>query len=278
MALHTQTIEYRDGETALTGHLVWKDPGACDGNDASKGTDSRRCDKTADGHGDAVPLHGGHGILVVHGGAGLDDHARNRAARFAELGFVVFACDMYGDGVAGNRERIMACIAELRADRSILCRRAQAGIDVLASQANVSGRIAGVGYCFGGMTVLELARSGADLAGVASVHGTLDTKERAEADSIKSKILVCHGALDPHVPMTQVAAFTEEMNQARADWQLNVYGGAQHGFTHEKGMNVPGVAYHAQADARSAAAIQNFFSEIFGDGQSGGQVPLRQAR
>jgi dienelactone hydrolase len=277
MALNTRTIEYRDGETALTGELIWKESDTRVGNEASERTAPRRVDEIADGHGDAVPLHGRHSILVVHGGGGLDDHAKNRAARFAELGYVVFACDMYGDAVAGNRERIMACIAGLRSDPSVLVRRAQAGLDLLASQPNVVGRVAAVGYCFGGMTVLELARSGADLAGVVSVHGTLDTKQRADADSIKSKILVCHGALDPHVPMTQVAAFTEEMNQVRADWQLNIYGGAQHGFTHEKSMNVPGVAYHAQADARSSIAIQNFFTEIFGDDRSGELAHARQA-
>jgi dienelactone hydrolase len=273
MGLKTRTIEYRDGGTLLTGQLVWKDPDASGGKEDRGRGAAGGCDELTDGHGDAVPLRGGRGILVVHGGAGLDDHARGRAARFAELGFVVFACDMYGDGVAGDRGRVMARIAELRSDRSILCRRVRAGIDVLAAQPGVSAGIVAVGYCFGGMTVLELARSGAELAGVVSVHGTLDTKQRAAADSIRSKVLVCHGALDPHVPMTQVAGFTEEMNQARADFQLVIYGGAQHGFTHEKGMNVSGVAYHAQADMRSSIAIQSFFSEVFGlsgDGQSAG--------
>lgn len=250
MPLNSQTIEYRDGKTQLTGYLIW--------NDAS--TNKRP------------------GILVVHGGAGLDDHAKGRAARFAELGYIAFASDMYGTGIAGTRERIMACIAELRSDPAILRRRAQAGIDVLASHPSVDGRIAAVGYCFGGMTVLELARSGANLAGVVSVHGSLDTKHTAEPDSVKAKILVCHGALDRHVPMAQVTAFTDEMNQARADFQLTLYGGAQHGFTHEKGMNVPGVAYHAQADARSSIAIQNLFTELFGQSQFAGQAPARPAR
>jgi dienelactone hydrolase len=257
MALNTQTIEYRDGETLLTGQLVWKDLGARASEEGGAGKRT--------------------GILVVHGGAGLDDHAKDRAVRFADLGFVVFACDMYGNGIAGNRERIMARIAELRSDPSILCRRAQVGIDVLAARPGIDGRIAAVGYCFGGMTVLELARSGADLLGVVSVHGTLDTKQRSEIDSIRAKILVCHGALDPHVPMSQVTAFIDEMNQAHADFQLNVYGGAQHGFTHEKSMNVPGVGYHAQSDARSSVAIEDFLNEVFGDNQSAAQSPARRA-
>ncbi|OLB18650.1 MAG: hypothetical protein AUI12_06320 [Acidobacteria bacterium 13_2_20CM_2_57_6] len=236
MPINTQTIGYRDGDTELTGLLAW---------DASR--DYQR-----------------PGILVVHGGAGLDDHAKGRARRLAEFGFVVFACDMYGNGVAGNRERVMARIMELRNDPAKLCQRARAGIDALASQPQVDGRIAAVGYCFGGMTVLELARGGIDLAGVISVHGSLGTSRPAQPGLVKAKILVCHGALDPHVPMTHVSAFVEEMNRAGADWQLIVYGGAVHGFTHEAGPFVPGVAYHAQSDARSAAAMQSFVVELFG--------------
>ena len=235
MRIHTQTIAYRHGDTELTGQFTW---------------DTERGDKRP-------------GILVVHGGAGLDAHAKDRARRLAELGFVAFACDMYGNGVAGNRERVMARIAELREDTAKLCRRAHAGIQVLAAHPQVDGRLAAVGYCFGGMVVLELARSGADFAGAVSVHGSLSTPRAAEAGVVQAKILVCHGALDPHVPMTQVNAFVQEMNDAGADWQLIVYGGAMHGFTHETGPALPGVAYHAVADARSASAIHTFFNELF---------------
>jgi dienelactone hydrolase len=110
-----------------------------------------------------------------------------------------------------------------------------------------------------------------ELAGVISVHGSLDTSQPAQPGLVKAKILVCHGALDPHVPVTHVSAFVEEMNRAGADWQLIVYGGAMHGFTHEAGPLVPGVAYHAQADARSAAAMQSFFIELFGSDASANQ-------
>jgi dienelactone hydrolase len=235
MALQTKGIQYRDGDTELAGDLVWDE--------------SRRGRRP--------------GILVVHGGAGLDEHAKGRARQFAELGFVVFGCDMYGAGVAGNRERIMARLKEFRTDRAKLCARARAGLEVLAAQPVTDGRMAAVGYCFGGMTLLELARSGAELAGVVSVHGSLDTPHPAAAGSVKAKILVCHGAIDPHVPMAQVNGFVDEMNGAGADWQLIAYGGAMHGFTHEKGPYSPGVAYNPQADARSAAAIREFFGEIF---------------
>jgi len=203
------------------------------------------------------------GILVVHGGAGLDDHARGRARRFAEAGFVAFACDMYGEGITG-REAIMRHVMDLRNNRDKLRQRAQLAIDLLRAHPQVDGRLAAVGYCFGGMTVLELARGGAALMGTVSVHGSLDTTAPAQPAAVQGKILICHGALDPHVPMTQVAAFVEEMKQAGVDYQLIVYGGAMHGFTHETATGQqPGVAYHAPADARSSAAIAAFFGEIF---------------
>src|SRR5271154_5919341 len=117
---------------------------------------------------------------------------------------------MYGEGVAGDRERALARIAELRSDRANLCRRAMAGLEILRSHAAVDSRAAAVGYCFGGMTVRELARSGARIDGVVSVHGSLGTSQPAVAGNVKAKILVCHGALDPHVPMAQVDTFVEE--------------------------------------------------------------------
>jgi dienelactone hydrolase len=236
MQIATKEVAYKDADTNLSGTLFW---------------DESQTAKRP-------------GVLVIHGGAGLDDHAKNRARRFAELGYVAFACDMYGEGVAGSRERIMACINELRAEPDRLSRRANAGIDALKSHPLAdTSRIAAVGYCFGGMTVLELARSGAPIAGIVSVHGSLDTKNPAAPDAIKAKILVCHGALDPHVPLTQVAAFADEMKAANADWQLMIYGQAVHGFTHQDKWNVPGVAYHAASDARSWRAIEAFFAEIF---------------
>jgi len=139
--LNTQSVHYQDGGTPLTGFLA--------------------CAEVRD---DPRP-----GILVVHGGAGLDDHAKGRAKRLAELGFVAFACDMYGDGVAGDRGRVMAHIKEFNEDRLRLRSRAQAGIAQLASHPLVDGKLAAIGYCFGGMTVLELARGGANLTGVVSV-------------------------------------------------------------------------------------------------------------
>ena len=240
MSITTQTVGYRDRDTELSGFLAWDDS-----------WNRKR-----------------PGVLVVHGGAGLDDHAKGRALKLAKLGFVVFACDMYGNGVVGNRERVMARITELRHDLPKLCQRARAGLAVVASHPQVDGRVAAVGYCFGGMTVLELVRSGTEIAGVVSVHGSLHTSKPLQPGVARAKILVCHGALDPHVPMTQVSAFIEEMNHAGADWQLIAYGGAMHGFTHETGPELPGVAYHALTDTRSASAIQSFLAELFGQDSS----------
>lgn len=236
MRIHTESIAYRDDGTDLTGILF------------QASTQARQRP----------------GVVVVHGGAGLDDHAKGQAKRLAELGYVVFACDMYGNGVAGNRERVMARINELRGDYGKLCQRARMGIEVLGARPEVNGQIAAVGYCFGGMAVLELARSGMELAGVVSIHGSLNTSKPAQPGTVKTKILVCHGALDPHVPMPHLTAFMEEMNAARADYQIIVYGGAMHGFTHKTEPKIPGVEYHALADARSAIAIKNFLTEILG--------------
>jgi dienelactone hydrolase len=235
MTVTTESATYRDGEAELTGMLAW-----------DVGQSGKR-----------------PGILVVHGGAGLDDHAKRRALRLAEAGFLAFACDMYGKGVAGSRERVMARIAELRNAPGNLIRCAEAGLSVLASHPLADRRFAAVGYCFGGMTVLEMARSGVELAGVVSIHGSLSTNRAAQPGAVKARVLVCHGALDPHVPMAHVNAFVEEMNAARTDWQLIAYGRAMHGFTHENASTIPGVAYDAVADTRSARAMQEFFRELF---------------
>jgi dienelactone hydrolase len=127
-------------------------------------------------------------------------------------------------------------------------------------------RLAAIGYCFGGTTVLELARSGAEVRGVVSFHGGLDTPNPGDAKNIKGAVLALHGADDPHVPPRQVAAFEEEMRSAGVDWQMIVYGGAVHGFTNPANGSNPstGVAYDEKADRRSWEAMRSFFTEIFG--------------
>jgi dienelactone hydrolase len=235
MAIATRVVTYSDQETALTGFLAWDD----------------------------VAARPAPGLLLVHGGAGLDDHARDQARRYAAHGYAVLACDMFGDGVAGNRERVMACVTGLRDDPQRMSRRAKAGLTALAGCPEADGRFAAVGFCFGGLAVLTLARSGADVMGVVSIHGSLATVKPAAPGAVRAKVLACHGALDPHVPLADVVGFAEEMDHAQADWQLIMYGGAMHGFTHEHATPgaIPGVAYDAPADRRSFAAALAFLAE-----------------
>jgi dienelactone hydrolase len=232
--LTTRTVAYADRDTPLTGELHWDT--------------------------DGVPRPG---ILLIHGGGGLDDHARGQAARYAALGYVVFACDMLGDGVAGDRERVIGSLTALRDDPGLLVRRALAGIAELAGCVLAREPVAAVGFCFGGLAALTVARSGADLAAAVSIHGSLATSRPAEPGAVKARVLACHGALDPHVPMADVTRFAEEMDHARADWQLIIYGGAMHGFTHQHAVPgaIPGVAYHPLADERSFAATRAFLAD-----------------
>ena len=236
MAIATRSVTYRDQDIALTGLLAWDDS-----------------------VGQPLP-----GLLLVHGGAGLDDHARGQAQRYAAHGYAVLAGDMFGAGVAGDRERVMACLLGLRDDPPLLAQRTGAGLAALATCPEADGPFAAVGFCFGGLAVLTLARAGADLRGVVSIHGSLATARPAEPRAIKASVLVCHGALDPHVPMADVVRFTEEMNRAQADWQLIMYGGAMHGFTHEHAVPgaIPGVAYDAHADQRSFLAARAFLADV----------------
>jgi dienelactone hydrolase len=236
LGLKTASPAYTHGEQPLTGYVVWEDD---------------RMDRRP-------------GVIVFHGGAGLDDHARDRARRIAGLGYVALAADLYGDGVRGNRDRVMESIRRFQGEPAYLRSRAAAGLAELAAHPLVDGRLAAVGYCLGGLAALELARSGASLAAAASIHGSLHTAQPAEPGVISARLLVCHGALDPHVPMSQLQEFIQEMTRAGADWQLNVYGGAMHGFTHDPaGPSQPGVAYHAVADARSSAALSELLTEAF---------------
>ncbi|NUR04287.1 MAG: hypothetical protein HOY79_49635 [Streptomyces sp.] len=126
------------------------------------------------------------GILLIHGGAELDDHAREQGRRWAALGYVVLACDTYGDGVAGDHQRIMNCVRSLRDDPATLAQRARAGLDVLRNRPDTDGRFAAVGFCFGGMAALTLARSGEEIAGAVSIHGSLSTPSPAQPPSTET--------------------------------------------------------------------------------------------
>lgn len=227
MAIKTRALPYADLDLPLTGALYWDDERS------------------------SAP-----GLLLVHGGAGLDQHAREQAGRYAGLGYTVLAADMYG--IAGDRDRIIATATALRADPALLVRRGTAGLTALAGCAEADGVLGAVGFCFGGLAVLTLARAGVDLAAVISMHGTLATPAPAGPGAVTARVLVCHGAADPHVPMSQVVGFTEEMRAADADWRLIMYGRAVHGFTHRQPSATPGVAYDAEADTGSFAAAAGF--------------------
>lgn len=207
------------------------------------------------------------GVLIIHQWMGLTDYEMMRARMLAELGYVAFCADIYGQGVRPQTmEEAAAQAGKYRADRALMRARAQAGLDALKAQPQVDPlHTAAIGYCFGGGVALELARSGADLQAVVSFHGNLDTPNPADAANIRCKVLACHGAADPHVTLDQVVAFANEMNAAGVDWELNMYGNAVHSFTQKDAGDDPslGAAYNEAADRRSWAAMQQLFAEVF---------------
>lgn len=207
------------------------------------------------------------GVLVVHDWMGLNDHYKKIADKLAEMGYVVFAADIYGSGVRPkNAQEAAAEANKYMSDRALMRERALAALGELKKQKNVDeNRLAAIGYCFGGTVALELARSGAPLAGVVSFHGVLDTPTPADAKNIKAKVLALHGADDPFVPPAQVAAFQDEMRNGKVDWQMIYYGNAVHAFTTPYAGNDPskGAAYDEKADRRSWQAMKDFFNEIF---------------
>lgn len=209
------------------------------------------------------------GILVFPEAFGLGAHARSRAERLAQLGYAALACDLHGDGrVIDDLADAMPLIDALRSDPARTRARASAGLNALMSRAEVDPRrIAAIGYCFGGTMSLELARGGADIAGVVGFHSGLATVAPEDAKNIKGKILVCIGADDPGIPPEQRAAFEAEMRAGGVDWQMNLYGGVVHSFTNPDAARLgrPEFArYDAKADARSWSEMRAFFDEIFG--------------
>jgi dienelactone hydrolase len=207
------------------------------------------------------------GVLVVHQWRGLSDNERMRADMLAGLGYVAFAADIYGQGIRpANSAEASAEAGKYYGDLSLYRARLQAGLDELKRQPGVDpDRLAAIGYCFGGKGVLELARSGADLAGVVSFHGNLDTAMPAKDGDVQAKVLVCHGAVDPYVKAEAVQAFLAEMEAVDVDYQLIMYAGAVHAFTQKGAGNDPskGAAYNEAADHRSWIAMKTFLEEIF---------------
>jgi dienelactone hydrolase len=235
--IKTQVIEYKQGSTVLEGYLAYDDKCAC-----------KR-----------------PGILVAHEWMGLNDYAKERARMLAELGFRVFAVDIYGKGVRpATVEEAAALSTKFKNDRELLRKRMLAGLEVLKSQPNVNlEHLAAIGYCFGGTAVLELARSGADVKAIVSFHGGLSSPNPKDAKKIKGEILVLHGTDDPFVLPAEVAAFEKEMNDAQVKYQLIRYPGAVHGFTNPANKGeIPGALYNQEADQQSWQAMKDFFTRI----------------
>ncbi|THD59716.1 dienelactone hydrolase family protein [Phenylobacterium sp.] len=238
--MKTEDIEYHADGARLVGTLFAGDEGA-----------SRR-----------------PGVLVAPEGGGLVDLTKTIARRLAEAGYVAFAMDYYGDGKPlTDRNAIMPKIEAFMAEPSAIRARAAEALAVLARQPQCDpSRLAAIGYCFGGTTVLELARSGADLKAVVGFHSGLATARPQDAAQIKAKVLTCIGALDPIIPAEQRLAFEREMTEGGVDWQMNLYGGAGHSFTNPNSgaLGMPGFGYHAETDRRSWAAMLDLFDESLG--------------
>jgi dienelactone hydrolase len=237
--MQTRDIDYADAGVNLRGYLAFGEDGA-----------AKR-----------------PGVLVFHEGLGLGDFAMARARMLAELGYVAFAADMFGERrQARNLQEVATLVGGLRSQPETLRARGRAALAVLAALPQVdNNRMAAIGFCFGGSVVLELARDGADLKAVVSFHGALATQMPAAAGRVRASVLVLTGADDPLAPPDQVKAFEEEMRSAEVrDWQVVSYGNTLHGFTNPAadGSMMRTAMYNAQADRRSWAAMRGFFDEV----------------
>jgi dienelactone hydrolase len=237
-----QPVAYKCGDTTLEGYLAY--------DDAITGKRP--------------------GVLVVHEWWGLSDYPKERARQLAQMGYVALAADMYGKGVVTADPAEAGKLAgQFRGNweaggRALMRARAAAGLEVLANHPLVDrDHLAAIGYCFGGTVVLELAYSGANLAGAVPFHGGLTVPAEADLAGIKARFLILHGADDPTVKPEDITALQAALRKAHADWQMVYYGGAVHGFSNpaNAGSSSPVVAYDARTARRSWAAMQAFLDE-----------------
>lgn len=236
--MKTETIEYNDGEVTLEAYVAYQE------------TDVQK------------PL-----VLIAHDWSGRRQFACDAAERIAKLGYVGFALDMYGKGVFGSDDDVegnSALMNPFASDRALLRQRMRAALVAGRNIPQVDGtRVAAMGYCFGGMCALELARSGADVCGVVSIHGIF-APGTVPNEPITSKVLCLHGHDDPMVSPEQVLAFETEMTSAGVDWQVHTYGGTKHAFTNPAANNPDfGTVYNANAERRAYQSLTNFLEEIF---------------
>ena len=236
--MRAESLEYRDGDVTLKGFVALDDQSN----------------------------HKRPGILVMPEAFGLGKQAKDRALRLASLGYAALAGDPYGNGLeVSDLQEAIKHAGSIREDNTKFRQRIRAGLDALMALPQVdTDRLVVLGYCMGGSCSLEMARDGAPLKGVVSFHGALETQSPAEPGKVQAKVLVCHGADDPFVPVEHVTAFEAEMTKAGADWQVISYGGTVHSFTNpEADGSIEGICYNKQADERSWQAMQAFFDEIF---------------
>jgi dienelactone hydrolase len=235
-----KNLEYTNGNTKFIGYLAGEDGGA-----------GRR-----------------PGIVVFPEAFGLGDHAKQRAERLAKLGYVALAADINGEGAMYNdMAQLGPLIQSFYDDRSEWRSRAHAALDALRAQPGVDGsRLAAIGYCFGGTTALELARSGAPLAAIATFHAGLLAELPEDAGRIRAKVLVNHGADDPLVKKEAIDGVMTELRRDKVDWQVVFYGNAVHSFTNPEAdeRHVPALKYDKKADERSWVLMRHLFDEAFG--------------
>ena len=238
MAIQTRLIEYTHEDEVLEAYMAW--------DDANTGPRP--------------------GVLVSHAFRGRDEFECDRAKQLAEMGYIGFALDLFGKGVlAETNEQAFELMTRFTNDRGLLRRRLATCVDVAMAQGEIDeSQLAAIGYCFGGLCVLDMARTGLPLAGVCSFHGILAGTDQDGSAPITTKVLVEHGWADPMVEPDAVVSFAAEMDAAQADWQLHAHGGALHAFTNP-GANDPdfGTVYDPAADARSWQSLANFLAELF---------------
>ena len=240
--VRTRDVEFRHGTTVVRGVIAW--------NDRVQG---RR-----------------PGILVVHGGWGYTDNVRQQAKRLAEAGYVGYAFDMHGLGAVTTHHEHGAGAAGRMLDDSpaFAATRFMMATDVLKADPHVDPqKISTIGYCWGGAVGLMMARAGADLDAVVTFAGILDTKFPAQKNQVQPRILILTGELDPLVPPAKIQAFTKEMTDAGAKFEIVVYPGARHAFTqpYAKVVNSESIAYDADADQKSWASMLKLFREVYGE-------------
>jgi dienelactone hydrolase len=204
-------------------------------------------------------------VMIFPNFLGLDEVDDENAERIVRLGYAAFGCDLYGKGQrGGTREEGFARMNPLRENRPLLQDRMLHLLEIVRGLPEVDGaKVAAIGFCFGGLCVLDLARAGADIAGVAAFHGIFTPPGNIETPRITARVAAYHGWEDALVPPEDVVALGRELSEAGCDWQIHCFGGAVHGFTHARPPE-EGIPFNALADRRSWKAAEDFLAECFG--------------